>query len=217
MKLTEISLLALQTAFMQRDLTTKGFCAGLNGELQDLATKTYNILMFQALNTVGDTEFGNELVDELAWQFHVDYYDKNADFEVKRNLVKQSIRIHQKKGTPQAVIDLLNTAFPTDTLLLEWFDYGGKPYHFKVVTSSLDDIDKDAFIKALNTVKNARSYLDGIDVFTTVINYALSNIRRGLEIEYIPKEVVSVGEFVPYTFENGENLAFGDDEYGFYQ
>ena len=217
MKLTDLSLLALQTAFMQRDLTTKGFCAGLNGELQDLATKTYNILMFQALNTVGDTEFGNELVDELAWQFHVDYYDKTADFEVKRNLVKQSIRIHQKKGTPQAVMDLLNTAFPSDTLLLEWFDYNGKPYHFRVVTSSLDGIDKNAFIKALNTIKNARSYLDGLDVFTTVINYALSNIQRHLEIEYNTNQIVSVGEFEPYTFENGETLSFGDDEYGFYE
>lgn len=216
MKLTELTLLGLQTAYMQRDLTTQGFCAGLQDELKNCAIDTYNILMYQALTTVGDTKFGNELVDELAWQFHVDYYDKTADFEVRRKLVKQSILIHKKKGTPQAVLDLLNTAFPSDTILLEWFDYGGEPYHFKVITSSLDDVDKAAFIKALDSVKNERSYLESIEVFSMVMNYAINKIKLNLEIEY-KTNVVSVGEFVPYTFQNGETLNINGVEYGFYE
>lgn len=216
MKLTELTLLGLQTAYMQRDLTTQGFCAGLQKELRNSAIETYNILMYQSLDTVGDTKFGNELVDELAWQFHVDYYDKSADFEVRRKLVKQSILIHKKKGTPQAVLDLLNTAFPSDTILLEWFDYGGKPYHFKVITSSLKDVDKAAFVKALDSVKNERSYLESIEVFSMVMNYAINKIKWYREIEY-KTNVVSVGEFVPYTFQNGETLNINGVEYGFYE
>lgn len=226
MRLTDLTLLSLQTAFMQRDLTTQGMCAGLQGELRDIATETYNILMYQSLSTLQNTTFGNQLLDELAWQFHVDYYDKEADFNIKKNMVKQSIRIHQKKGTPQAVIEVLETAFPSDTLLLEWFDYGGKPYHFKIITSEIPQKEgetqeqaKARFISTLNTVKNARSYLEELSVFTNVLNYALNNIRKNLEISYEPVTVISVGDLVEYTFPNGETLQVGDENkvFSFYE
>lgn len=218
MKLTDLTLLSLQTAFMQNDLTTQGMCAGLQGQLRDVATDTYNILIYQSLSTLQDTPFGNQLLDELAWQFHVDYYDKTASFDIRKNLVKQSIRIHQKKGTPQAVKEVLETAFPSDTLLLEWFNYGGKPYHFKIVTSDIPRNEgetteqaKARFISALNTVKNARSYLEELSVFTNVINYAINNIRRSVEISYEPSAVLSVGDLVEYAFQNGETLQIGND------
>ena len=206
MKLTELTLLSLQTAFMQRDLTTQGMCAGVQGQLRDVAASTYNILMYQALNTMSDTPFANELVDELAWQFHTDYYDKTADFETKKALVKQSIKIHQKKGTPQAVIDLISTAFPADVYLLEWFNYGGKPYHFKLVTSQLPSTEDEAKIrKALLSVKNARSYLESIELFKTIMSNAIINIDKSTVIEYKS----SVGFFTGYGFESEELLAFG--------
>jgi len=215
MKLTDLVLLSLQTAYMQKDLTTKGMCAGLQGQIREAAANTYNILMYQALNTLGDTEFAHSLVDELAWQFHCDYYDKSADIEIKKGIVKQSIQIHQKKGTPQAIIDLLTTAFPSDTLLLEWFDYNGEPYHFKVVTSDTSAANNPAFMKALNSVKNARSYLDGIEGFTLVMHHAINNIKRNLEIEYRPNEVVEVGGVVNYVFPNGDTVTFGDENLSF--
>jgi phage tail P2-like protein len=212
MKLTELTLLALQTAFMQKDLTTQGMCQAVQGHLRELATSTYSILMYQSLNTLGDTEFAHNLVDELAWQFHCDWYDKSAPIETKVALVKQSIKMHQTKGTPQAVIDLLNTAFPSDTILLEWFDYDGEPFHFKIMTSSLEN--ELAFRKALSTVKNARSVLDSIDVWSTVFNYARNNITRGLEVHYKPSHIVGEG-LLQYTFQNGETYALGDETLAF--
>ena len=216
MKLTELALLSLQTAYMQRDLTTQGMCKGVQHELREAATSTYNILMYQTLDRLEDTKFGNDLVNELAWQFHVDYYDHTAEFEVRKALVKQSIQIHRKKGTPQAVMDLLNTAFPTHTILMEWFNYGGEPYHFKIVTSSMENVDEASFLKALGTVQNIRSRLDGISVFTTVLNVAINNIQRATVIEYRPN-ICKVGEFMPYTAKNGDAIMFGTEEYGFYK
>ena len=206
MKLTELALLSLQTAFMQRDLTTQGMCASVQGQLRDTAAATYNILMYQALDTLGDTKFSNELADELAWQFHVDFYDKSASYEVKKNLIKQSIKIHQKKGTPQAIIDLIQTAFPTEVYLMEWFNYGGKPYHFKLVTSELPTADDEAKVrKAIQTVKNARSFLESIELFKSTFNYAVMNIEKNREISY----VTPVGFFINYVFQNDEVLTFG--------
>lgn len=213
MKLTDLVLLSLQTAYMQRDITTQGFCAGLDEQIREAAASTYNILMYQALDTLGDTEFAHTLVDELAWQFHCDYYDKTASISVKKAIVKQSIKVHQKKGTPQAVTDLLQAAFPSDTVLQEWFNYGGKPYHFKVITSSLNTVDVDSFLRALNSVKNARSYLDGIFLFEAILCEAINRIKNHTEIEY----TMPIGAFEDYTFQDGDGLAFGlaEKEYCF--
>lgn len=215
MKLTELALLSLQTAYMQRDLTTQGMCKGTQAELRKSAASAYNILMYQTINTLEDTEFGNSLLDELAWQFHVDYYDATANFNVKRNLVKRSIQVHRKKGTPQAVIDLLDTAFPsgTTTVLTEWWEYNGEPYHFKITTSSLAGVQMEAFLKALNSVKNARSYLDGVYLFKDILFGAISRIRYDRTIEY----KIDVGDFISFGFQNGEVLGFGNNkkEYSF--
>lgn len=194
MKLTELALLSLQTAFMQRDLTTQGFCAGLQGELRDAAVNAYRLLMYSNIDNLKDDAFGHSLADELAWQFHVDYYDKTADIETKKQLVKQSIKIHRKKGTPQAVVDLLQTAFPSDAILLEWFDYGGEPYHFKIVTSEFEGYDTTEFLKALDTVKNARSYLDGVTVFKVLYGYAKNNIKASMGYTYEPDTIIGLGD-----------------------
>lgn len=207
MRLTDFSLIALQTAFMQRDLTTQGMCEGLQGELENVVENTYNILMYQMLSTAEDTEFANQLVDELAWQFHVDYYDKNAAFDIKKQLVKQSIRIHQKKGTPSAVEELIATVFTSTTQLLEWYNYdGGEPYHFKIRTTKLPtSADEIKFRKALNTVKNERSYLDTIEQITVALNEAFVHINNSRTITYKS----TVGVFNAYAFQDGEEMAFG--------
>lgn len=221
MKLTDLVLLSLQTAFMQKDITTQGFCAGLQGELRNIAFDTYKLLMYSNLDSLQDTEFGHSIVDELAWQFHCDYYDQTADIETKKNLVKQSIKIHRTKGTPQAVIDLLKTAFPSDTILLEWFEYGGKPHHFKIITSNFDGYDEEKFMRALNSVKNARSYLEGgkVDVYQTILQYAFNNIKVNAEYNYNLSHVLSPNEplilafgteeeYEIYNTENGDNIGF---------
>lgn len=207
MKLTDLALLSLQTAFMQRDLTTQGFCAGLQGELRDAATNAYKLLIYSNLDNLQDNDFGHTLVDELAWQFHVDYYNKDADIETKKRLVKQSIKIHRTKGTPQAVHDLLQTAFPSDAVLLEWFDYGGEPYHFKIVTSEFEGYDEVEFLKALNSVKNARSYLDSVSVFKNVFAYATNNITAASSYTYEPAEIVGLAEPVMLAIGTPQNYS----------
>lgn len=208
MKLTELSMLALQTAYMQKDPTTQALCTALDGELKKTIEGIYNIFIYQSLNTLDDTPFAHQLIDELAWQFHCDYYDADVDIETKKAVVKQSIKIHQKKGTPQAVTDLLQTAFPSNTQLYEWFQYGGKPYHFKILTSELNGAQVGKFLKALNSVKNARSYCDGIQLYEAIESAVVSKNEVASTLEYS----MSVGVFGAYAFTNGATLAFGVDE-----
>lgn len=104
-----------------------------------------------------------EFLNHLAYQFHVDFWDKDLSIDKKRKLIKNSIKYHKHKGTPYAVEEMLSDIFD-DTWIKEWFEYGGKPYYFKIFTK--DKIKNlktyEDLIRALNTVKNTRSWLESI-------------------------------------------------------
>jgi P2-related tail formation protein len=63
------------------------------------------------------------LVDILAWQFHVDFYDNTEDIEFRKRLVQMSIEWHITKGTVKLVQDVLDTYWPGGATLKEWFQY----------------------------------------------------------------------------------------------
>jgi P2-related tail formation protein len=63
------------------------------------------------------------LIDILAWQFHVDFYDRTKPLEFRKQLVWNSIQWHMRKGTVQLVEDVLNMFWPGGATLLEWYEY----------------------------------------------------------------------------------------------
>lgn len=148
---------------MKRDPTTQGMCTALEPQFRQLATETKLCLIYSRID-----ELDEPALDELAWQFHVDFYDSGADISTKRTVVKNSLVIHMTKGTPYAVETLISTIFG-DGQVLDWYEYGGKPYYFKVLTSNQDvtTAKLQQFTKALNSVKNTRSYLEAIEVTAT--------------------------------------------------
>lgn len=106
-----------------------------------------------------------EVVDLLAWQWHVDYYDSTADVETKRTLVRESLEVHRHKGTKYAV-NMVLSAISEGYHIEEWFEYGGEPYHFNIIEANGDLIDysETEIIKAVKESKNTRSWIDGIRV-----------------------------------------------------
>lgn len=128
---------------------------------------TNTLLLWSSVDTESES-----VIDHLAYQLHVDDYDSGLPIATKRELVKNSIDIHRHKGTPYAVEKAVQTIY-SDSKIAEWFEYGGKPYYFKVtlITAPLtgkSDIVK--LIRAINTAKNVRSWLDGIE-FIRRINF----------------------------------------------
>lgn len=65
----------------------------------------------------------SNLVDILAWQFHVDFYDNTKPFEFRKMLVQKAITWHMRKGTYDLVQEVLDTYWPGGATLLEWFNY----------------------------------------------------------------------------------------------
>lgn len=107
-------------------------------------------------------------LDLLAVDMHVDYYDATLPAPQKRELVKQSIPMHKKKGTPWAVEELIRIVFG-EGRVEEWWEYGGEPYHFRVHSTNPLATPEAArkFRAALESAKNLRSALDDILILRT--------------------------------------------------
>ena len=124
-----------------------------------------NTLILSRIDTIPE-----ELIDTLAWQFHVDTYDLGMSVDQKRRLVKNAIKDHKYKGTPWAVKSVLETLL-NYAKVEDWWDYQGKPYHFRVNGSSGPLVSEDQvekLVNAINQAKNVRSWLDGITFYRNI-------------------------------------------------
>ena len=111
-------------------------------------------------------ELPEELLDILAYDFKVDWWNADYSVEEKRRTLKSSWEVHRRLGTKAAVEKALSDIYP-DSKVEEWFEYeGGQPYHFQVKINQPegkeDAAKRDGVLTRLNYYKNLRSHLDGI-------------------------------------------------------
>lgn len=131
----------------------------LDKELQLLAEDCKQVMHLSRID-----ELPESVVDLLAWQWHVDFYEAGMDLPTKRRMVKQSIAWHRRKGTPSAVEEVATAVFGR-AKVSEWFDYSGEPYHFRIdllEAPGLTDEKINEIVRLVEMVKNTRSVLDGI-------------------------------------------------------
>jgi len=154
---------------IRNDSQVQALDTAITPQLQAVSQAIEECIILARLDELSET-----VVDLLAWQYHVDFYDKGLPIEQKRTLVKTSIDVHRHKGTPYAVQTVVS-AILNGAQVLEWFNYGGEPYHFKVALitgpmASGETIEK--LVKAINLTKNTRSWLDGVE-FSRGINQTI--------------------------------------------
>lgn len=106
-----------------------------------------------------------ELVDLLALEFRAQYYDENATLEEKQGAVKKALLWYRKAGTASVVMELCEFLYGK-SIVWEWFDYGGRPYTFKLEMLEenrlIDTVGINNFILAVKKVKNTRSLLEAL-------------------------------------------------------
>jgi phage tail P2-like protein len=108
------------------------------------------------------------LLDVLSWEMHVDVWQNIAGAplttEKKIELINQSIDWHRHKGTKYAVDQMLKTVFGV-AMVTEWYEYGGDPYYFRIVTEehTYTEAELGQILDAVYAVKNVRSWLDSFD------------------------------------------------------
>lgn len=102
-----------------------------------------------------------EVLDALAYDLNVSWYDYEGTLSEKQKTILECMQVHQYKGTKYAVETALRSVYET-VRVTEWFEYGGQPYHFKVIIyDSSNDKEKRARVLAkVQYYKNLRSVLE---------------------------------------------------------
>lgn len=106
-----------------------------------------------------------DLLDILAKDFAVDWYDHDYDLAAKRRTIKSAPYIHRHRGTAGAVLRGIRAIYP-GSRLEEWWQYGGEPYHFRVMLdmsgSDASYVSTERVLWAVGYYKSLRSHNDGV-------------------------------------------------------
>jgi len=132
----------------------------ISGELQENIHMSRLTLIYARID-----ELSEEWLDILAVDLHVDWYDPDSPIEVKRAIIKDSVRIHMTLGTRPAVERVL-TAYFGSGQVQHWYEYGGEPHFFRIITDnqSVSFAQEQQFMRILNIVKRKSSWLEQLRV-----------------------------------------------------
>lgn len=138
-------------------------------------------------------ELPEDLLDILAYDFKVDWWDYGYTVEQKRQTLKDSWHVHRHLGTKYAVETAISAIYP-NTVVQEWFEYAGDPYTFRLlINASNMVIDIDFHTRVLELAeyyKNLRSQLSEIEY--TIEANDVATFRLGGQVAsvvciYIPE------------------------------
>ena len=107
------------------------------------------------------------VLDILAVNWKIDWYDTSFTLEQKRRIVKSALTVRRLMGTAAAVKLQVDTIYPGATVE-EWFQYDGNAGCFRVLLELPENgITGEEYRRLKNgilTTKNERSHLDVIDI-----------------------------------------------------
>lgn len=131
----------------------------------------------------------------LAWAVSVDVWNDAWAVETRRAVIKASLQVHKQKGTIGALKRALAAFNFDNTQVEEWFEYGGEPFHFKVLvevlTADFDILELTEVYSVIQSAKNVRSHLDSLETYLatrTNMPIIAAAIMSGEVITIYPKE-----------------------------
>ena len=111
------------------------------------------------------------ILDLMAVELNVWYYDRSYDIDVKRNLIKNAFQVAIKNGTTWAVERVLDAVYGSIGAIKEWYEYNGTPNHFRIDLDALgitsDSLKADqisTLVSLIDKVKRKTARLDSINI-----------------------------------------------------
>jgi phage tail P2-like protein len=188
---------------LQNDPSIQALASAIASELETLAQKVQLAEIYTHIDDLDET-----MLDALAADFKVDWWRPDASISEKRAALKASWYIHKHLGTKSA-IETAVADYLGDGKVEEWFEYGGKPYHFRVSSKNNANIvaQYDSFMAVLDVVKRCSAVLDHISAQLAhsqkfYVGMAMKVAKTGA----ITCEPVDVSDVTLLTDENGVPL-----------
>lgn len=109
------------------------------------------------------SQLPDSILDYLAKEMALPYYDSEFDIETKRRLIEEGYTWHYRAGTVEGVESLICAIFGNGSIV-EWFDFdeGERiPGYFDVIVNGqlIDDDSVERFSKILKNSKNVARWL----------------------------------------------------------
>lgn len=167
------------TISISYDSQVRAACPAFDRQFYEIIDETGQVCFIPSIMGLTD----ENLVNILAWQFNVDFYDTTRDLEFRKNLVQMSIEWHKTKGTVALVQWVLDTYWPGGATIEEWFEYmvplppnapkpnpGGIPapwhdrYRFRVSVDQtiIDPADEWEVLALIDRYKPVSRWCEGI-------------------------------------------------------
>lgn len=163
MRLKDADIVKLLPAWMQEDRSVQAIASGCNAVTKAIDARLRLLSRWNQIDQLSESE-----LDAMAWDLNILWYDSTAPIETKRAVIRNSDRVYAKLGTKYAVEQITTDYFGTGEVR-EWYEYGGKPYHFKVLSDNpkLVNQNLDFFLSMLGIVKRRSAWLDAILICLT--------------------------------------------------
>lgn len=160
MELKDVKTYELLPSWLQEesDKAVQGLSTGSDEIIKLIFRDSELLTKWDKIDSLPEDE-----LDALAAELDIGWYLSTADITVKRNLIKSSDLVHSKLGTVYAVEQIVNDYFNSGNVL-EWWNYGGIPYHFKVWTDNPQKVadNVETFAQILKLIKRDSAILDSI-------------------------------------------------------
>lgn len=138
------SLLDAQIADgLPRILREQPWVKALSMAVLELHKKTMAYIEGSQIYTAIDT-VGEPVLDALAVNWKIDWYDTEYDIEQKRRIVKTALTIRRTMGTVAAVKAQADAIYPGSTVE-EWFEYGGEHGYFRLRVNIMTVEEQEKF------------------------------------------------------------------------
>lgn len=179
------SILATFPPTLAWDDDKRKLAESISESIAQIMTDTDKAAIFTRIDDLDEP-----LLDILAADFNVDWYDYEGTVEEKRKTIRECIDVHRYKGTKYAVETALKSVYE-NVRVSEWFEYGGEPYQFKVtIYDSANDVEKRSrIIDKIKYYKNLRSVLD--DIVFKIGTSAEMPLKVGIRVGAVYKKIGS--------------------------
>lgn len=173
--LADLKLLDILPSSISNDEQIRAMAEALQPELSAIQQAIPLIELYSRID-----ELPEPILRMLAWEHRVYQYEWQLaeTIEEKRELVKNSFELNIRRGTRwsiERVFELLNI----NASLLEWFEYDGDPYRFRVSIFEKNGQAPtpeqiDLMFKMVGQYKPLRSALESVDLVTDTDGQAMA-------------------------------------------
>lgn len=201
--MTAVNFLRTLPTVLQNDPHMLALATAIAAELEQLAGETRLAQIYHRIAEMDET-----MLDALAEDFKVDWWRPEASVEEKRNALKASWYVHKHLGTKSA-IETAVADYLTSGKVEEWFEYGGKPHHYRITGGNNDAIieNYDQFKAVLAVVTRGSAVLDQIQA---LLEKRL-DVHVGIAVQWTKRFTVDCEAYVvhPVLTADGKTLTAG--------